>query len=574
LKPGVTLRQAEADLKRVQQTLGLQYPKTDEGWAAAVEPLKDRVIGKVHRAMWLLLGSAGVLLLITCANVACLLLGRLNARTAEIATRSALGAGRAVIARQLFVEGLMYAVVGGGLAAGIVVIGAELLRGLPQVPRVAEMRVDARVAAIVAAMSVATAVLFSLAPVLQTFRRNFAGSLVRGGRVVGGGQRLPRLLVAAQLALSTVLLIGAGLFVRSLLKLQETDLGFRPEKLLTFRVSASYSEIPAAALQRHHRTMEALAALPGVESVAMSTGPPGAGSPWPTEFRIQGEAEAEGHQRYADTRVVTAGYFRTVGIPIVSGETCRMSTDTERPFEALVNRKFADRYLRGRNPVGRTLIEGQLLRPLRIRGVVEDIREAGLSREPEPLIYMCGYLLYWPDSDYLVRTQGDPGRMAQVVRTELRKLEPARAVYLVRPLTEAIDGTLGANRFRALLVSLFSAMALVLSAVGLYGVMAYMVTQRSREIGIRMALGARPGTILGDVVRSAGVLAGAGLVIGLGLAAVAAKLTERLLFGVRPFDQATYLGAVVVLFGVAVVASAIPGRRATGVDPVRALREQ
>jgi ABC-type antimicrobial peptide transport system permease subunit len=164
--------------------------------------------------------------------------------------------------------------------------------------------------------------------------------------------------------------------------------------------------------------------------------------------------------------------------------------------------------------------------------------------------------------------------MAQAVRGELRKLEPARAVYLVRPLTEAIDGTLGANRFRALLVSLFSAMALVLSAVGLYGVMAYMVTQRSREIGIRMALGARPGRILGEVLRSAGVLAGVGLVIGLGLAAVAAKLTETLLFGVQPFDQTTYLGAVAVLFGVAVVASAIPGRRATGVDPVRALREQ
>lgn len=575
LKQDVTLERAQADLTAVQQKLAEQYPKTDSGWGVLVEPLKDRVVGKVRLALGLLLGSVSLLLLIACSNVACLLLARLNSRSAEIATRCSLGAGRAAIARQLFAEGLVYALAGGVLGMAAVFAGIGFLRTqLPDIPRIDELAVDARSLALVAAVSFLAAVLFSLAPILQTFRPASSGAAIGGGsRVAGSRQRLPRFLVSAQLALATALLIGAGLFMRSLMRLEEAPLGFRPENVLALRVGASFSEPPGAAIERHQRTLDALLSVPGVQSASMSTGLPGANPAWPREFQIGGEPAPDGTLSFATWRMVTAGYFQTVGIPIVEGRTCRMSTDPTQAFEALVNRSFADRHLQRRDPIGRTILGGpQGDGETRIVGVVADAREDGHGKEPQPLIYGCGFLRYWPDSEILVQTR-NPAAMANAVREAMRTLDPSRPVYSVRPLTDALQGALSQTRFRALLVTLFSMMALTLAAIGLYGVMAYMVSQRSREIGIRIALGARPAQIVGEILRAGGVLTVAGTAAGIALAVVASKLTATLLYGIQPTDVATYLSAAGVLFGVALLACLIPGRRAISIDPAQALRE-
>jgi putative ABC transport system permease protein len=575
LQADISLEQAQADLAAAQLRLAERYPKTDAGWSVALQPLKDRMAGKVSRALWLLAGAVALLLLIACANVACLLLARLDSRAPEIATRSSLGAGRAAIARQLFVEGLAYATAGGllGLAAAYAGIGAlrEQLSGLP---RITELTADARMIALGAGISVLSALLFSLAPILQTFKRDAGATLIRGGRAVAGGrQRVPRMLVACQLAISTTLLIGAGLFLRSLIRLQEAPLGFRAEDVLTLRVAASYSEAAETTVQRHKRMLEALSATPGVKSVAMTSGLPGVSGAWPGEFTIEGEATPDGSLRFATWRIVTADYFRTMEIPLLEGRTCEMNDDPQRPFEALVNKRFAERYFEGRDPIGRVIRQGpQGDVGSKIVGVVADAREDGPSAPMQPLIYACGYLRYWADSAILVRAR-DTASAAGAARQALRSLEPSRPVYSVRPLQEALAASLAPTQFRTLLIGLFSALALTLAAIGLYGVMAYMVAQRRREIGIRMALGARPGQILGEVLRSGGALAGIGAVAGVGLAAAVSQTLRSLLYGVEPFDVTSYVAATAVLLAVGLLACLIPGKRATAIHPTEAIRE-
>jgi predicted permease len=576
LKEGMTLEQAQADLTSIQGRLGEQYPKTDAGWGVTLAPLKEELVGKVQLALWLLLGSVTLLLLIVCCNVACLMLARLNSRSAEIATRRALGAGRAAIARQLFAEGLAYALIGGLLGLTAALAGIDVLRTqVPDIPRINELAVDARMLGLVAGISVVATVLFSLAPILETFGRDLTASLISEGRSLAGTrQRLPRILVSVQLALATALLIGAGLFLRSLNRVQEAPLGFQPDHVLTLRVTASYGETPEAAVQRHQRTLEALSSLPGVTAAAMSSGLPGVNPAWPREFEIAGERTLDGTLRFTQWRIVTSGYFQTLAIPILGGRSCRMSTDPQKPFEVLVNRSFADRYFQGRDPIGRTILGGPMGdTDARVVGVVADAREDGHSTEPQPLVYACGFLRYWPESEVLIQTQ-TPQALANAVRDVIRRVEPSRPVYSVRPLTEALEGALSQTRFRTFLAILFSIMALALAAVGLYGVMAYMVSLRTREIGIRVALGARPTQIVGEILRSGGALAGAGAVAGIALAAAFSKVLSALLYGVHPSDMTTYLSAAGVLFAVALVACLIPSRYATSIDPIKALREQ
>jgi predicted permease len=576
LRDGVTLEQAQADLAAVQRRLGERYPKTDAGWGVVIAPLKEQLVGSVRLALWLLFGSVSLLLLISCTNVSCLLLARLSSRAAEIATRRALGAGRATIARQLFAEGLAYAFAGGLLGMAVAFAGIDFLRKeVLDIPRIAELAVDARTLGVLVGITVLTVILFSLAPLLQTFRRESTGVLMSGGRgVVGSRQRLTHVLVSAQLALATALLIGAGLSLRSLIRLEDTPLGFRSDAVLTFRIGGSINEPADAAVQRHQRTLSALSSIPGVTAVSMSSGLPGASTAWPREFEIPGEPAPDGTLRFTMWRIVTAGYFQTVGIPIVEGRTCYMNADPDKPFEVLVNRSFAARYFPGRDPIGRMIQGGaQGDTTSRIVGIVPDTREEGPAREPQPLIYACGFLRYWPDSNFLLQTSS-PISLASSVREVLRNVEPNRPIYAVRPLDDALKSALAQNRFRTLLVSLFSVMALTLAAIGLYGVMAYMVAQRAREIGIRVALGARPVQIVRAVVCSGGLLAASGAAAGIVLAAAASRMLGTLLYGVRPWDLTSYLSATGVLLAVALFACLIPSRRAASIDPTQALREQ
>ena len=536
-------------------------------------------MGGISGALWLLFCAVGLLLLIACANVGCLLLAKANYRAQEMATRFALGANRYAVVRQLLAESLTYALAGGGLGLIAAFAGVRLFRRmLPDLPRILEMELDLRIVAFASIVSVLSTILFSLAPVLQTVRRDAATVLAQGSRsILGGQQRLPRALVAGQLALATVLLIAAGLLFRSLLRLQDAPLGFTPENVLTLRVSASFSERADAVVQRQLRTLDALSVIPGVRAASMSTELPGADPAPPREVHILGET-ADGNQEkaFAGVRVTSAGYFQTVGIPLLAGQTCRMDSDPQRPFTALINQKFAERYFAGRNPIGRTLIQGprETGRATEIVGIVGNSREEGFAKEPEPLIYTCGFLRFWPDSYYLLRTQGAPARLVDAIRQAIRRLEPSRAVYEIRPLTDVLSATLASRRFQALLVGLFSALALGLAAVGLYGVTSYMVSQQTREIGIRMALGARRGSIVFEVLRVGAGLAIIGMVVGFAVAATFSKVAASLFYGISPTDLSTYVMVAVTLIMVALFACLIPSYRALSINPVRALREQ
>lgn len=576
LKPGVTLAQARSDLVSVQESLGRRFPKTDAGWSVVVEPLKVRLVGGVRSALWLLSGSVGLLLLIACANVACLLLARLTTRAPELATRCSFGAGRAVIARQLFIEGLAMAVCGSLLGVTAAFTGIVAFRNqLPEVPRVNELTLDLRTLFLLVSVAVTSAVLFSLGPILHTFRKDMTGSLIRGGRgSVGSDQRWPRFLVSTQLALATLLLIVAGLFLRSLLTLQEEPLGFQPKNVLSLRVGASFGEDPEATVQRHRRIMEAIREVPGVTAVAMSAGLPGVNPSWPREFEVEGEPSADGTLRFANWRIVTDGYFETLGISILRGRTCRMQDGPERPFEALVNQSFADRYFQGRDPLGHFIRRGpQGEGKARVVGVVADAREDGSGSPPKPMIYACGYLRFWPDSDFLIAS-GNPTAVVNSVRRAIQVVDRSHPVYALNPLPAALRGALSETRFRTVLVAAFSIMALALAAIGLYGVLSYMVARRRREIGIRVALGARPTRIVGEVMRSGGVLAVSGTAAGVGLAVAASRLLGALLYGVSSSDPATYLSAIALLFVVALLACLIPSLRAVSIDPVEALRDE
>jgi len=357
------------------------------------------------------------------------------------------------------------------------------------------------------------------------------------------------------------------------MRLQETPLGFRADGVLTLHIGASFGELPPATIARHQRTLDVISGLPGVMSVAMSSGLPGVNATWPREFQIAGARTLDGTLQFAGWRIVTAEYFRTLGISIVAGQTCRMTTDPNQAYEALVNRSFADRYLSGRDPIGQILSGGPIGNSMpRIVGVVANVKEDGANREAAPIIYACGYLRFWPDSDVLVRTAGDPADMTNALRRAIRAIEPARPIYAIRPLSDVMAGTLAQDRFRTALLSLFSLMALALAAVGLYGVMAYMVTQRTKEIGVRVALGARQGQILSMVLLSGGKLAIAGAIAGIMLAVVATRVVGTLLYGIGSFDIPTYLATMMVVSTVAFLACLIPARHATAIDPVQTLR--
>ncbi len=577
LRPGIPLDRARNDLASVQRRLGERYPKTDSGWSVEVDGLKDALVGKVRLALWLLLGSAGMLLVIACANVACLLLAQLNSRAGEIALRISLGAGRAAIGRQLFAEGLVYAFTGALAGVALAYAGVGLLRSsMPDIPRIGDVALDARTLGLSSAITLLSAVLLSLAPIVQTFRRSLSATLNSAGRggAAGTGQTVPRVLVAAQLAIATTLLIWAGLFLKSVVRLQESKLGFRTDSVLTLRVGSSFNEVPEAAIVRHQRTLEALSNVPGVLSAAMSTGLPAATPTWPREFQIAGEPTPGRTLRFSGWRIVTAGYFQTLGIPILNGRTCRMDTSAERPFEILVNRKFATLYFQGRNPLGHSIVQGPIGNgQADIVGVVPDVREDGHGQEPGPVIYACGYLRYWPDSDFLILTARDRAP-ATAIRHAVQSIDPARPIYSVRMLAEAHSEALAQTRFRTFLAGVFSILALTLGAIGLYGVMAYTVSQRTRETSIRVALGARPLQIAGEVIRSGGILAAAGIALGAGAAEGASRMLQALLYGTSSSDAATYFLAAGVLLAVAAVACAIPAWRAISIDPIRALREQ
>jgi putative ABC transport system permease protein len=575
LEAGVTLAQARADLAGVQARLGEQYPDSDRGITVLIEPLKETIVGRYRASLWLLFGGVTVLLLITCTNVAALLLSRNTQRRSEVAIRLALGASRSTVAAQLLTETGVLAFAGSALGLAVAAIAAAALRSFASsVPRLDEISIDGRLLLYSLASACAVLLLCGLMPVIRTARNGLASTAQNAGRAqVSTRSTIQWLLVGTQVALSVTMLAGAGLLVRSLHELSRVDPGFDPARVLSFRVSGNYAEFGdyARLLKRIDTALEQLRALPGVEASATTFSAPGVPTGFQVEFELV-EGQGSEARMVAESRVVSPEYFETLRIPLLEGTLCRRQTSDAT--ELMVNRAFADRYLSGRPSVsGFHLANPNAnVAPGRIAGLVGDVRESGLNQAPRPTVYFCSSA-QGPTPYFLVRTQGDPAAIVQAVRLTLKELEPLRAVYDVAPLETRIGDAFEQDRLRTTLLALFAATALSIACVGLYGTVSYAVSRRRREAALRLALGALRRDIVQQFLAQGLRVAGIACACGLLLSITCARALSGMLYGVSPLDPATLSSVTGLVLVVTTLAALIPSVRAAFVQPMRALRE-
>ena len=587
LRAGVSVAHAREEVATIAARLAHQYPDADEGVGATVIPLQESLVGGSRRALLVLLGAVGLVLLIACVNVANLLLARVAARETELAVRSALGAGRARLLRQLLTESMVLALLGGAAGLLLATFSLEGLLGLePQgVPRLAEVRMDRAVVAFAALLSILTGLVFGSVPALHMMRRATAQSLREGGRgVLGGrGHRLRGGLVVSQIALAMVLLAGAGLLLRSFAHLRHVDPGFRPGSALTFRVTlpeSAYKEDPSQIA--FYRDLAArLAALPGVQSVGAISGLPLSGVHFNLSFEVKGRAPLPpAQQPTMEVRVVSADYFKAMGIPVLRGRGLTAADDARAPQAVVLSRSAVRRHFPGEDAMGKAIVLGWGRGPGEPRaggevvGIVGDVKDHGLAEENPPEIYLPYPQRTVQAMDVVLRTSVPPRSLLPAAEAVVRDLDPELPVARVATLDEVVARSISEPRFYMVLLGSFAGLALFLAALGLFGVMSYAVVQRSREIGIRVALGAHPHDVLGMVLRHAMTLALAGVVGGLLGALALSRLLGRLLFELSPTDPGTLAGVALLLSLVALAASYLPARRATRVDPLIALRSE
>jgi putative ABC transport system permease protein len=585
LKPQVSLAQAQAEMSAIAERLAQQYPEKIAGHGIKLDLLSDVVIGDIRPALFVLLGAVGFVLLIACANVANLLLARSGARQREIAVRTALGASRGRIVRQLLTESIVLSFIGGafGLLAAVWGVDSLVSMSPDTIPRAREIAIDPRVASFTLLISIATGVLFGLAPALQVSKPDLTDALKESGRSTAGVRRnrLRNLLVIAEVALSLVLLVGAGLMIRSFERLSYIDPGFKPARVLTMGVSLlpnKYPEDERVGLLVS-QLVERSTAAPGVLSAGAISDLPLSGSNTSDSFTIEGRpAVAKVDEPSTEYRVVTPHYFESMSIPLLAGRDFSDADTRQSPNVAIINEAFARRHFAGEEPLGHRLkLQGQQRDPLLIVGVVGNVRDFGLDEQPTPGLYVP-YLqdplseTYKRSMTIVARTKSDPGAAAEPLRAELTAFDKSLPVYSIKPMTEYLRDSLSRRRFNMVLLSIFGGVALLLAAVGIYGVISYGVTQRIHEIGIRMAVGAQSRDILKLVVGQALVLTLAGVAVGLAAALALTRLMTSLLFEVSATDPLTFSAISVLLTVVALAACFVPARRATKVDPIIALR--
>ncbi len=574
LKRGVSQDQARSDLAAVQQRLAAQYPATDRGLRVHLVSLQQSAVASARASLWLLFGAVCVLLLITCTNVASLLIARAAARRHEMAVRVALGARRTTIAAQVFVETGVLAVAGAAVGVVVALLLVPVLRALPaDLPRLDEVALDVRTIAYTAAVSLAVTFICGCLPAMSAMRGPSVVGIAGAARgEVAGRSRLQWWLVAAQITLSVALLAGAGLLVRSAWALGHVTPGFDASHILAFRLSGTYAELNnfEAMQKRIDAAAEELRALPGIQAVATAGSVPGV----PTDYELTFEAPSGGAvSMAAASRVVSPEYFATMGIALEAGDLCR-----RRPrgmADLMVNRAFVQRYLSApRSAIGLELtIAGNNPSPHPIVGIVGDARERGLDREPSPTVYSC-VSAGTPTPYFLVRTNGDPTALASAVRLRMKALEPMRSVYELGALADRIGDAFAQNRLRTLVLGFFAMTALVLASVGLYGTLSYATRLRRREVALRLALGARRGTIVGAFVAHALKVAAGASLAGAFLSLAGSRALVGMLYGVTPSDPVTLVSVIGIVMVVALLAAAVPAARGAGVDPMRVLREE
>jgi putative ABC transport system permease protein len=585
LKPDVSFEQAQAELDTIAANLLRQYmPELDAGtWNLALQRLNELVVGDIRPALLVLLGAVGFVLLIACANVANLLLARAAARDREFAVRMALGAGRSRVVRQLLTESVLLALIGGGLGLILGVWGVRALVAVNQdkIPRAHEIGLDLTVLGFTLGVSALTGIIFGLVPALQAFKGNPNDALKEGGRGSSAGKARRRALsslVVVEMALAVVLLVGAGLLIRSFLRLQQVDPGFQPRDVVAMQLSLpdyKYGE-PERRDAFYQQLLEQVRAVPGVKAAGAVSVLPLSGQNQSGSFRIEGREVPQGQMSpHGDRWVATSDYFRAMSVPLVRGRYFTDRDTEDAPGVAIVDESMARKYWPGEDPIGKRItFEGGPENPRwrEIVGIVGHVRHRGLEGESR-VQYYVPYRQRPVSNMFLVaQATGDPTQIAGAVRGAIRALDADLPVYRVTTMERLVADSLAQRRFAMLLLGVFAALALVLAAVGLFGVIAYVVTRRTHEIGVRLALGAQRADVLRLVLGHGMGMALVGVGIGLVAAFALARLISGLLYGVSATDPLTFVGVGLLLVGVAFLASYIPARRATRVDPMIALR--
>jgi putative ABC transport system permease protein len=592
LKDRVTRGQAEAQTNQIAAALSEQYPDNHKNLTTLIVPLLEDQVRNIPGVLWVLLGAVALVLIIACANVANLLLSRAAARQREFAVRAALGAQRWRSARQLLTESVLLACAGGALAVILASWGIDLLVAIAPagLPRIKQVTLDSRVLGFTLLISLATGIAFGLAPVWQLARSNLSDALKEGSRgAIGSPARslLRSGIVEAEIAISLLLLICAGLFISSIRRLTEVNPGFDPNNLLVADIA--YSRKPANAYQpgeagdrqlieEHARFLrdveQDVSALPGVQSAGVIDAlPVYGGNSVNGDFSVDGRPKPKpGEFPVAEFRMITPNYFSAIGIPLLQGRTFNERDTVENTPVVMINQTLARRFFSEEPPLGKRLLamDGK---PHEIVGVVGDARQFGLNLPPDPEIYFPDTQLpYGEEVTLVMRTRVDPATLGGAVRGAVRSVSADAPVFAIRPMNDVISTSVAQDRFNMILMSIFAVVALALAAIGLYGVVSYSVAQRTHEIGLRMALGARHRDVLGLVVRQGMIMVSIGLPIGLGLAFVLSRLISSWLYGVSPTDPQTFIVVSVLLMAVALAACYIPARRAAKVDPMVALR--
>jgi putative ABC transport system permease protein len=584
LKPGIPIERAREEMAAIAKRIEQQHPNDNRNVGTVVVPIREDMLGDTRLAVLVLMGAAGCVLLIACANLANLLLARAVARQREIAVRAALGAGRGRLIRQMVTEGVLLSLIGGVLGLAVARVGMAFLSKLmPAAFALADQALDTRLLLFTFAVSLLTGLLFSIVPALQASRASLNDALRQGGRGGIGGRRATTrdALVVLEVAAALVLLVGAGLMLKTLARLRAIDIGFRSDHLLTLRTTLPRNRYadPAKRLAFFQRVMEGVRALPGVETASYNNLLPFLSIGNTQGYTIDGITLQPGTESDALLRVGDPDYLKCLGVRLIEGRLPDARDGATAPRVIVINETFAKRYWPKATALGHRIRmhEGGVPIWRTVIGVVQDVRERGYELAMKPGVYIpyTQYVDTWAQPEmWIVRTKGDPAALAGAVRRVIAEVDPEQPVAAVRTFDEILDRNVADRARQMTLLGAFAGLALLLASIGLYGVLSYAVTQRSREIGLRMALGASARGVVGIVVGRGLALAGAGLLIGLGTAAAATRAMKTMLYGVDAIDPATFAAVSGLLLAISALACWVPAWRASRVEPIVVLRDE
>ena len=586
VRPQITPSQLQAELDVFARTLARAFPAAKDWSRSRPVRLQNQITGDTRQPLLLLLGAVALVLMVACSNVAGLLLTRSLERRHELQLRAALGAGYGRLIRQLMTESLLLATIGGVLGLALAEVGILFVKnfGPSRLPRLQEVTIDPAIFGFCIGLTLLTGLLFGLAPSFQAARDNAISSLRAGARVIGSNfaRRLRQGLLVGQIALAFVLVVAAGLLARSFYNLLRTDGGFKVEHVLTFEISLPHAKYPDPdhMAQLYTRALHTLQALPGVQSAGMVHAVPMGGTPDSTVIRVPGRTPRPHEQEYANYMFTSPGYFSAVRTPLLRGRDFEDSDTLNSAPVTIVNRTMAHALWPGKEALGKQVGVASLKYPVRtVIGVVADVKQSSLREETPPEMYVPftqSEIKVWPPMQTMqvaLRTAADPTTMISGVRQAMNSVDPELPLAKLATLSTLVDHSLTQPRFSMMLLTGFALLALALASVGMYGVISYSVTQRNKEIGIRMALGAERASVFGMVLKQGFGMAGIGIVIGLLAAFVATRTLSAYIYGVRPFDPLTFGSVCALLAALVALASWVPARRATRVDPVVVLRD-